>query len=333
MGFYSTAYCFLRYITLAAALFFIPLLTGGCSAAVGGAPAEMIVPHRDAWGIYELDRASGEVSLIYSSPDEIQASALRLSTDGRELVFARNTGGEADENLEIYSLEIGGSPVRLTDNGFMDVYPAWSPDGRSIAFLSLRGKDLDIYVMDKDGGNQRKLFDSGSHDGDIDWLGNSIVFTSQFSIWKISADGTGPVRVTDPPGRGEWGAANLPAGDYDPRLSPDGKEVVFERLVDTSVPNGGYDIYLAGATGGGEKRLTDTGYSQGLANWSHSGEELVYLVAAIGGQGRYDIYVMNRDGSENRNITPAYFPANFLCHSPVFSADDSKILFIGQWWE
>ena len=43
--------------------------------------------------------------------------------------------------------------------------------------------------------------------------------------------------------------------------------------------------------------------------------------------------MMNADGTDNHNITPDYFPAEFLCHTPVFSIDDSKIFFIGEWWE
>jgi hypothetical protein len=43
--------------------------------------------------------------------------------------------------------------------------------------------------------------------------------------------------------------------------------------------------------------------------------------------------VMNSDGTDNHSITPDYFPAAFLCHSPLFSADDSRVFFVGEWWE
>jgi TolB protein len=214
----------------------------------------------------------------------------------------------------------------------MDVYPVWSPDGAQTAFLSKQDGDLDIYVMDADGSNVTKLYDSGSNDADIDWVGNSIVFTSRFAIWKLTDDSQAS-QITDMQDRGEWGDANLPKGDYDPRLSPDGQLVVFERLEDISQPNGGYNIFVINIDGTEEKRLTDNGYAQGLASWSHSGEKLIYIVAAINGQGKYDIYMINSNGTENRNITPDYFPADFLCHSPVFSEDDAKIYFIGQWWD
>lgn len=306
----------------------------GCRQGNTTPPPTSTVPHEEDWGIYELDLANLSVKLVYSTPDEIYTSALRLNGVGDRLVFAQKAGGPSDSNLEIFSLGIDGCDLRrLTNNEFWDLYPVWSTDGASIAFLSKRERDLDIYVMDADGSNSKKLYDSGFHDADIDWVGNQIVFTSQFAVWKINDDGTQPAVVTNPSGRGEWGSANLPKGDYDPRLNYDGKKIAFERLEDVNQLHGGYNIFVINIDGTNETRLTHNLYSQGIASWSHSGEKITYVVAAIGSEGKYDIYIMNSDGTENRNITPDYFPANFLCHSPVFSLDDSKIFFIGQWWK
>ena len=85
-----------------------------------------------------------------------------------------------------------------------------------------------------------------------------------------------------------------------------------------------------------ETSLTGTGaqgYAQGFANWSHSEDRLVYILAAIGSEGRYDVRMMKASGTENHSITPSYFPTEFLCRNAVFSSDDSRLLFIGQWWE
>jgi Tol biopolymer transport system component len=87
------------------------------------------------------------------------------------------------------------------------------------------------------------------------------------------------------------------------------------------------------SAGDGQAGLTDNGYSQGLANWSHLGDRLVYIVAAVGTEGRYDIWMMNADGTSVRNVTPSYFPSSFLCHSAMFSKDDSKLYFAGQWYK
>jgi Tol biopolymer transport system component len=261
-------------------------------------------------------------------------SALRLNSHGDTFVFAQKIDGSTENHTEIFTIGVDGNNVkRLTRNNFWDLYPAWSPDNTQIAFLSQRGNDLDIYLMNADGSNQQLLYDSGSHDADIDWVGNTIVFTSMFKIWRLTDDGTSPTPITNLPNAGQWGTANLPVGDYDPRLRADGGKIVFERLEDPNSPHGNYNLFVINVDGTGETRLTNTGYAQGLANWSHSGDRIAYMVAAINNEGSYDIYVMDADGTNNRNATPSYFPANFLCHSPIFSKDEATIYFIGQWSE
>lgn len=290
------------------------------------------VPHEDRWGIYVLDLATEEVELIYSSSSQV--SMLRLSNAGDRFVFSRRIDGDGDEREEICTLSVDGSDFRrLTNNDFWDLYPCWSPDDSRIAFLSWRDSNLDIYVMDADGGNVQRLYDSGFHDADIHWVGNRIAFTRNSQVWVVKDDGTEAVQVTDPPKAGEWGNAVLPFGDYDPRFSPDGTKIAFERLVGDNITHGNYDIYVINSDGSGETRLTENGYTQGLVVWSHSGDIMVYLVGAIGGQAKYRIYMMNSDGTNNHDMTPDYFPAAFLCREPIFSVDDSKIFFVGQWWE
>jgi len=177
------------------------------------------------------------------------------------------------------------------------------------------------------------LYDSKYHDADLDWGKEKIVFTRNSQIWIIDIDGSHAQSVTNPPNAGEKNNTNLPFGDYDPRINPDGTKILFSRLVDDSSIHGNYDHFLINIDGSNEVRLTDTGFSQGIAQWSPDGEKIVYSVAAIRDEGKYDIYLMNADGSENRNITPEYFPKTFLCYSPTFSIDSKQIFFVGEWWE
>jgi Tol biopolymer transport system component len=289
------------------------------------------VPHQERWGIYQLDILTQNIELIYTSPCKI--SGLQINNTGDTFVFSQFIDGTQNKHQEICTLSVDGTDFsRLTTNSIMDTYPVWSPDGEKIAFLSM-GKTLDIYTMSSNGSNVEMLYDSGGHDGDIHWVDNTIAFTRDSQIWVINDDGTHARQITNPEHAGKWGKAVLPFGDYDPRISPDGSTIVFERLVDDATQHGNYNIYSIKMDGTQETALTDTGYTQGLAKWSFSGDKIVYLVTAKGEEGVYDIYMMNKDGRESVNITPGYFPASFLCHSPIFSAEDSKIFFMGEWWE
>jgi Tol biopolymer transport system component len=310
----------------------ILLSVSGCSTQSGTSGSQS-VPHEGAWGLYSLDLATEDVELIYSTSREIHV--INLGSQGQKLGFAQKVGGDANENFEIFSIGVNGSNLtQLTSNSSMDVYPSFSPDGTQIAFLSWRGSNLDIYVMDADGSNQQLLYDSGGHDADVHWgSGGRMVFTRDHQIWSIKDDGTDARQVTDPANAGDWDTANLPIGDYDPRFNPAGTRIAFERMDDITQANGGYNIYVINSSGiTGEVQLTDTTYSQGFANWSSTGDEIVFMVGAISGAGKYDIYMMNADGTNNRDITPGYFPDEFLCHNAVFSNDDSKVYLIGQWF-
>ena len=290
------------------------------------------VPHLKKWGIYSLDSSNQRVELIYSSDNKIET--LRLNTNGDKFVFSMTFNGSEYNSSEICLLNLNGSDfIRLTNNEYWDLYPTWSPDETKIAFLSYREDNLDIYLMNSDGSNQFKFYDSGFHDADIHWIDNTIVFTSGSKIWKINEDGTNPSIVTDPPNAGEWGNANLPFGDYDPNIDPDGTKIAFERLENDTSPHGNYNIFIINLDGNDETRLTDNYYTQGFPTWSHSGEKILFLVTAIYDEGKYDLYMMNSDGSDYKDITPDFFPDKFLCHAGVFSPDDSIIYFVGEWWE
>ncbi len=73
-------------------------------------------------------------------------------------------------NWEIWTIAADGSdPIRLTENGANDGLPTWSPDGKSIAFVSDRGGAWAVWVMNADGSNQRKLFGMpGAPDGQVE---------------------------------------------------------------------------------------------------------------------------------------------------------------------
>ena len=86
----------------------------------------------------------------------------------------------------------GGTPRNLTKSpGVAD----WSPDGRSIAFFSMRAGGRDIWVMTPDGSDRRRLTSDGSLNEYPSWSpnGRSIVFQStrqgEFDIYAMWSDG------------------------------------------------------------------------------------------------------------------------------------------------
>ena len=139
-------------------------------------------------------------------------SSALLSADGRgqapktaKIAFTSFRDG----NSEIYVMDADGkNPRNLTNHPGIDDSPAWSPNGRRIAFYSSRpdGRQIaftstrvgvGIYVMNSDGSNQRRL--TPVHTGNLypDWSpdGKKIAFESsrnnrKADIYVINADGT-----------------------------------------------------------------------------------------------------------------------------------------------
>ena len=72
-----------------------------------------------------------------------------------------------DGNGEVYAIDADGSgPRNLTQHPAKDVRPAWSPDGRRIAFVSRRDGNSEVYVMNADGSGKRNLTRDRASDDD-----------------------------------------------------------------------------------------------------------------------------------------------------------------------
>ncbi|MBC8422858.1 hypothetical protein H8E07_01925, partial [bacterium] len=263
------------------------LLGCGCSSDDPQTPDDLVTEpeHDKRFGIYSYDPATGEVALIYSSDESIHR--IHEHPDGTRFVFRQDFGDDVFTDSEICVVGTDGTGYRcLTDNFWVDSYPSWSPDGTEILYLSWPDypvNTLDIFVMDAEGDDATELYDSGFHDADPNWVGTKIVFTRESQIWIMDDTGAAATQLTDYAPAGQQGNAGLPFGDYDPRLNPAGTLVCFDRMVDDQHTSGNWDFFKVGVDGAGETPVTDTGWQQFIAEWSHAGDRLLFTVAATGG--------------------------------------------------
>jgi tricorn protease-like protein len=223
--------------------------------------------------------------------------------------------------------------------GDVDENPAWSPDGRRIAFDSNRDGNFDIFVMNSDGSEVVQLTRSltaalsdwiwvhTASDGHPAWSpdGSQIIFVSSrdngmmtyvdTDIYVMEADGAGMANLTH-------GYSSV---EYRPNWSPDGKSIVFEgdrdpaqRSPDTVELN--WDLYVVNADGSGVQRLTFASVPEGQAAWSPDGTQLAY---ASEWEDRCDIYVMEPSGRNFLQLTSGPGSAE----EPDWSPDGSWIVF------
>ncbi len=217
-----------------------------------------------------------------------------------------------------YELGVGAVGARHS------AYPAWSPDGSSIAFTSDRDGRVDIYVMNADGSGVRRLTNDAAWSLIPAWSpdGSRIAFTSvrgdSLEILVMRANGSGVTRLT---GGSEW-------NDASPAWSPDGSRIAFASDRDT------YDfdpdtfdpfqIHVMNADGSGVTRLTHNAeWDDGFPAWSPDGSRIAFASDRADGF-NYQVHVMNADGSGVTRLTGG---SGWEATAPAWSPDGSRIAF------
>jgi Tol biopolymer transport system component len=164
---------------------------------------------------------------------------------------------------------IGTETVRrVTETPESESNPAWSPDGREIAFVRA-GKG--IFVVSQLGGPDHKVSNSGTHVG---WTsdGKSLLIRDReadgpYGIYRVDLDTSQKRRLTFP---------TLGVGDWTFAASPDGRTLAFVR----SERPGIMDLYIMPMEGGVPRRLTDWNALVDDVAWTADGRELIY--SAVG---------------------------------------------------
>ncbi|MCX6566533.1 MAG: hypothetical protein NTW38_08975 [Candidatus Aminicenantes bacterium] len=217
------------------------------------------------------------------------------------IVFQSDLGG----NNDIYLLT-GGGLRRLTRDPASDEFPRWSPDGRSIAFTSNRGGTYQIYVMDADGENVRRVTNGEREAIEEGWYpdGKRLAYTEQRkkaigrSYRLMTADlSSGAVTPLLPEFKGSTAL---------PDFSPTAPLLAF-----TGKRTMGWDAYLADLRTGEIRALTEGGKAC-RPRFSPDGTRIAYVSSTADGKG--DIWMMNSAGGGKEQLTDRpdsydYFPA------------------------
>jgi Tol biopolymer transport system component len=214
----------------------------------------------------------------------------------------------------------------------IDSYPAFSPDGKQIAFESNRSGNFDIYTMNIDATSLKRLTFDTSFDGTPAWSpdGKSITFASERDndpeIYIMNADGSDQKRLT-----------NAKGDDSHPKFSPDGKRIIFcsarstpDLTVDWS--HQWIEIFSMNINGNDIHQISHFKTVSTFPSYSPDGTKIVFRMVIDENGFNWDltntkrnseIFVMNSDGSNPMNISNnAGFDG-----WPVWASDSKKILF------
>lgn len=220
------------------------------------------------------------------------------------IVFASNATGDYD----LYTMNADGSgAVNLTRSPARDDYHAeWSADGNRIAFESgptgtaaLGFAFNDIWVMNADGSEPKRLTGAAGRDGHPSWSpdGDRIAFLSY-------RDGDGDIYTIRPDGSDLRQLTNLPDDEARPRYSPDGNKLTYTRRVGLGF--GGFSIHTIHADGTQDRQLTPASMEAAGSDWSPHGNRLVLHDNFCATCAFSDILVMKANGKGATELTTGF---------------------------
>lgn len=270
------------------------------------------------WNFNEISASNGAISgsdsLIY--PQEKHFKNMQMLTnggenaeayfsfDGSKIIFQSTGEYECDQ---IFIMNTDGSGKHLVSTGKgRTTCSYFFPDGKSILYASTHlGGDMCPQKPDHSKGYVWALY-------------------SDYDIFKANVDASNPVKLTDVKGY-----------DAEATISPKGDKIIF-----TSTRNGDIDLYSMNLDGSDVKQLTNIAGYDGGAYYSYDGTMIVFrasrfddpaklkeyqdlLAEGLIRPGQLEIYVMNADGSNIRQVTNNG-SANF---GPYFLPDNKRIIY------
>jgi len=234
------------------------------------------------------------------------------------VVTVRRAGGAALIGLALFAgaywwlrpRAAGGLPEfqtrQLTSGLELEAHPAISPDGREVAYAATTEGNVDLWIMDVQGGPPLRLTSNAAHDDYPAWYpdGTALVFVSDRGgrpgLWKTSRFGGEPLPV-------------LPDAS-DPAVSPDGRRLAFTRLDDR-----GFDrVVVAPFEDSNAARVLSSGglWDYERPTWSPDGRTVSY-------SDFNHLWIVSADNGSPRRITPP----GAVERMPAWSADGTALYF------
>ncbi len=199
----------------------------------------------------------------------------------------------------------------------VDYEPAWSPDGRRVAFISNRTGALKLWTMAADGSDPRQLTQGPDEDDAPAWSpdGKSIAYVSirdgNAEIFLVDADGTRPRRLTTSPG-----------DDIHPQWRPDGHRLLFNSSRssrDRTNPDV-FELLTMRPDGSDVQHLTRGGVAT-YASYSPDGSRLLYRRQMPDGNSEIVVRRVKAETETNVSQHPGFDGW------PAWSRDGRRIVF------
>lgn len=209
------------------------------------------------------------------------------------VAYIAETGPKGNRTKRLAIMDSDGANYEFLTNGqAIALTPRFSPDYKSIVYLSYLNKRPRIFIYDLASKRQRLVYESNnptlaprfSPDGRTILF--SMAANGNTDIYSISASGGTPKRLTNSPGIDVGGS-----------FSPDGRKIVFE-----SDRSGSQQLYVMNVDGSGQDRITFGGGRYATPEWSPRGDLIAFTRMA----GNFRIGVMTPSGGGERLLTNSW---------------------------
>jgi Tol biopolymer transport system component len=242
---------------------------------------------------------------------------------------------DAPGNYEVFVLGPDLEPIRLTESDGDEGCPVWSPDGTMIAFgRREENGTIDVWIMDADGGSQRRIYDSGSVflEG-LAWHPNGeTVYLSRGYFDGPGHMGLRVIAVSVPDAETQPGVWVEGLWDQHftyafPSVTVDGKMIVFAHYAGYVMPFR-QDIYSGelSADGLSVRRIVQLTQEEGIDRnpaWSPDGTALAWERETAKESDEFNVWVMDADGSAKTQVTSE--PGQQV--EPVWSSDGLALIY------